>query len=132
MPEIDTTDIIITRLCVCVCVCFACIRVCACVRSVSIILKIEPQKYYSKKNRQICERSLLSPSQDRDPEVSCLYEIAVKWLCTRVSNTCFHINLNPKPTCNLTPHITLPLTRLDTRAHRDPQIDTDARTDTNN
>ena len=49
--------------------------------------------------KQICERPLLSPSQDRDPDVSGLYEITVKWLHTRVGNPC-----------------------IDMLAHRDTQI----------
>ena len=40
------------------------------------------------KTKQVCERLLLSPLQDRDPEVSGLYEIAFKWLRTRVGNPC--------------------------------------------
>ena len=36
--------------------------------------------------KQIYERPLLSPSQDRDPDVSALYDITVEWLRTRVGN----------------------------------------------
>ena len=55
-----------------------------------------------KKTKQICESPLPSPSQDRDLEVSGLYEITVEWLRTQVGN----------------PYI-------DTLAHGDTQIDTD-------
>ena len=58
---------------------------------------------------QICERPLLSPSQDRDPEVSGLYEITIKWLRTRVGNSC-----------------------IDALAHRDTQIYRDSSADTDN
>ena len=59
--------------------------------------------------KQICERPLLSPSQDRDPEVSGLYDITVKWLRARVGNPC-----------------------IDAFSHRDTQIDTDTYSDTDN
>ena len=40
------------------------------------------------KTKQVCERLLLSPSQDRDAEASGLHEIAVKRLRARVGNPC--------------------------------------------
>ena len=69
------------RACVCVCVC---------------VCEIEAKnnnniKIIKKKTKQITgssERPLLSPSQERDHEVSGLYDIAVKWLRTRVGKSC--------------------------------------------
>ena len=55
--------------------------------------------------KQICRRTLPSPSQDRHSEVSGLYGITAKWLRTRVGNAC-----------------------IDT--HRDTQIDTHTHTHT--
>ena len=51
--------------------------------------------------KQICKIPLPLPSQGRDPEVSGLHEIAVKWLRTRVGNPC-----------------------IDTLVHSDTQIET--------
>ena len=52
--------------------------------AVSNTEKIEPKN--NKRTEQTCDRPLLSPSQDRDPEIARLYEIAVKGLRTRVGN----------------------------------------------
>ena len=65
------------RTCVCVCVCVFNFH----------YLKDRAEKI--KKPKQICERPLPSPSQDRDHEVSGLYESTVKWLRTQVGGPCF-------------------------------------------
>ena len=65
--------------------------------------------YQIEYTKDIFERPLSSPSQVRDPDVSGLYDITVKWLRTRVGNPC-----------------------IDTLAHRDTQIDTDTHADTDN
>ena len=64
-----------------------CARACARVRSSNTLnLKDRTENNYIKTSNKICERPLLSPSQDRDPEVSGLYEITVTWLRARVGN----------------------------------------------
>ena len=60
----------------------------------------------TKNAKQICERPLLSQSEDRDREFSGLYKITVKWLRTRVGHPC-----------------------IDTLVRRDTQIDTDTYAD---
>ena len=87
---------------------FVCACVRACVSPVSNVYKIEPGKN-DKTTKQIFERPLLSQSRDRDPEFSGLYDITVKWLRTRVGNTCIY-----------------------TLAHRDKHVDTDTYSDTDN
>ena len=85
---------------------FMCVCLRACVCSVSNILKYTEPNKFNKGPKQICEIPLLSLSQDRDPEVSGLHEIAVKRLGTRVGNPC-----------------------IDTLAHIDMQIETDMHAD---
>ena len=51
-------------------------------------VSLQSNRKNNKRTKQICERLLLSPSQDRDPELSGVYEITVKWLRTRVGNPC--------------------------------------------
>ena len=80
-------------LCVCACVCVSvCVHACVCI--LFNMQKVE-------------RRPLPSPSQDRDPEVSRLYGITVKWLRTRVGNPC-----------------------TDTLTHSDTQLDTDTHAET--